>query len=187
MSCSPSRCSRGRVVEPWASRSAAPAGSPTITGAGGRSRSWVTGSTRPRSISPRLSSGVDAACSRRFERCVTASAARRSRGSWCASRRASPQARSRGAWIPSTLQRESAIRTLVEALRASERRRSELAHRSLPSAPTTFRHKDGRPSWVFEGPWIVEGPLVSLTIQDRTEAALLARKLTERCARKEER
>ena len=88
---------------------------------------------------------------------------------------------------PSTLQRESAIRTLVEALRASERRRSELAHRSLPSAPTTFRHKDGRPSWVFEGPWIVEGPLVSLTIQDRTEAALLARKLTERCARKEER
>lgn len=43
----------------------------------------------------------------------------------------------------------------------------------------SFRHayKQGT-SWV-NGPWMVEGPSFSIQIDDRTEAALLARKLNE--------
>lgn len=44
----------------------------------------------------------------------------------------------------------------------------------------TFRHKERGDMIGIEGPWVVAGPRFEMTLTDRTEAAILTKKLNER-------
>jgi hypothetical protein len=48
---------------------------------------------------------------------------------------------------------------------------------SSTSGPYRFRHKYHTGLHYIRGPWIVEGPDFRMEVEDRTEAAVLARKL----------